>query len=74
MRTSRERPVSPQSNRRVVRWEGITLSPVNEYLQRKALITAVQQVSGEEGGYHALTSDQVPLEEGCYQHGPTGEW
>jgi hypothetical protein len=24
--------------------EGITLSPVNEYLQRKALITTVQQV------------------------------
>jgi len=36
--------------------EGITLSPVNEYLQRKALITTVQQVSGEVGGYHTLTS------------------
>jgi hypothetical protein len=53
--------------------EGITLSPVNEYLQRKALITTVQQVRECRLWYCLFAHHQVPPEEGAYNHGSAGE-
>jgi hypothetical protein len=52
--------------------EGITLSPVNEYLQRKALITTVQPVR-ECRLWYCFAHGQVPPEEGAYNHSSAGE-